>query len=264
MVTIILAVSREAYLEKVITSLELLECNPRETNILCIVDGTPELYVKVRNLIMTTKFQNRLTVQFEGVGKPSRYDKKERRKRIAAIHNQARQLLVQNTDFVFSVEDDTTFGPRALKRLLKIAQENRAFGMAEGVEVGRWGTPYIGAWVADDIYKPTLLTSVENRVGENFEGKDKYDPIDAGGLYCALIRTDLYKQHEFTCDNGLGPDVNLGLEMRQLGFQNFIAWNVLCTHHTEVMGKYLQLTPTDPTKIVRLKKFNSQKWTSHT
>lgn len=258
MITIILTVSRETYLEKVITAIELLECKHEAVNLLCIVDGNDALYIKTRNLVNGTKFNERLTVRLDFPGESSRFDIQERRKRISAAHNQAKGLIKFSDGYVFSIEDDTIVPRLALQELLHIAMSNRAFGFAEGIELGRWGVPYIGAWQVDDIYEPKVITSVKNMyLVPNSEPVTK---IDAGGLYCALIRADLYKQHTFSCENGLGPDINFGIENRQLGYENFISWQVPCTHLYNQMGIELKVTPRDDTKIVTLTKHDNTKW----
>lgn len=253
--TIILLVSRPDFLERVLTSIELLECDAQFTNILCIVDGPPALFVRVRNLVADMKFKNRLTVSTNPKGTPPLIDIQARRQRIVNAHNLARSLVAHDHGFVFSIEDDTLVGRLALKRLTSVANTNRAFGMVEGVEVGRWGVPYIGAWKLDDIYDPRKIESVE------YQDRDaEPSRIDAGGLYCALIRADLYKQHEFTCKNGLGPDVNLGIELRQLGFDNFINWAVHCIHLNTTKKGVQEFLPSEDAQIVTLSKMKSGKW----
>jgi len=258
MITIVLTVSRSDYLEKVITAIELLECNENETKILCIVDGNEDLYLKTRNLVNDMKYIERLTIRAKLDDNRSRIDIPTRRNRITAIHNQVREHINQVGGYILSIEDDTTFNSNALQKLLYLAGRTRAFGMAEGVEVGRWSVPYIGAWRADDIYDTNQLISVEN-INPVAIGQPPSN-IDAGGLYFALINADLYKQHEFTCDNGLGPDVNFGLENRKLGYENFIVWQVPCVHHNSVMGEYITLSPQDPTKVVTMTKQTANKW----
>jgi len=258
MITILLTVSRADFLEKVITCLELQDVDHEEVNILCIVDGSNELYVKTRNLVNGMKFNQRLTVQSNNPGEPKRLEIRTRRMRIANNLNQARDLIQEDSGYIFSVEDDTTFGPYAIQRLKDVMITNRAAGFAEGVELGRWGVPYVGAWKANDIYNPTLLTSVENKMV--IEPDEQPEEIDAGGLYCSMIRADLFKQHTFTSENGLGPDVNFGLELRQLGYQNFIAWNVPCQHHYIDMGKPKWISPADNSRVVALDKVNDVKW----
>ena len=252
--TIVLLVSRANYLEKVITALELLECDHTQTNLLCIVDGDPELFLRTRNLVNDTKFNERLTTQLNYPGKSPRFDIAERRRRIAAAHNQAGELVTHKNGYILSIEDDTVVPRLALEKLLKVASVNRAFGMAEGVELGRWGVPYVGAWRADDIYNPTSIRSLEDSFGPDIE------KIDAGGLYCLLTKTQLYKEHTFYSENGLGPDINFGIALRQLGYDNFIHWGVSCIHFNDVMGKEITIKPTDPTKIITLIKKSDTKW----
>lgn len=262
MITIILAVSRADFLERVITAIELLECNKDETNLLCIVDGDDQLYLRTRNLVNDTKFAERLTVKANLDDNRSKLDVPTRRRRIAAIHNQARGLVRHTHGYVLSVEDDTTFRPDALQRLLRVAVNERAFAMAEGVELGRWGVPYVGAWEADDVYELTQLKSIQNK--QDITEATKHDNIDAGGLYFALIKADLYKYHEFTCENGLGPDVNFGIDNRRLGFENFIVWQVPCVHHNMKMGRYETITPAEQTQIVTMIKEKNDIWKVYT
>lgn len=258
MTTIVLLVSRAEYLEKVISRIEMLECNHIEVNFLCIVDGNELLYVHTRNLVNDTKFNERLTVRLDYPGSTTRLDIPSRRRRIAAAHNQAKDLIQHTNGYIFSVEDDTLIGVSSLNKLMKVAINHPAFAMVEGVELGRWGVPYVGAWKVDNIYEPETITSIENKytITEDLPEEN----IDAGGLYCALIRADLYKQHTFTSENGLGPDVNFGLELRQLGYENFIVWTVPCTHLTNVLGKEMSITPTEESKIVTLTKVDDTKW----
>ena len=135
----------------------------------------------------------------------------------------------------------------ALSWLVNDIKNREAVGMVTGVELGRWGVPYVGAWKVDDIMNPQKVISMESKVG-----KSLVEEIDAAGLYCALIRADLYKQHSFTTDNGLGPDVNMAIEFRQLGFKNYIDWFVPVTHITRRNEKVLEIPAETPAKIVTL------------
>lgn len=258
MVTIILPVSRRDFLERVVTKLELLQCYAPETNILALVDGDDRLFIRTRNLINGCKFNKRLVVKAKLPGDPPRFDTLTRRRRICAIHNQAKTLVEHNDGYVFLVEDDTVFGSLTLERLLKVANSNRAFGMGIGVELARWGVPYVGAWTADDVYEPKVLKSVPNI---NPVPED-YPPtrVDAGGMYCALVKTNLYKEHHFHCENGLGPDVNFGIELRQMGYENFLVWQVPCVHYNNEAGKEVKITPKDESKQLTLIHVTGNKW----
>jgi hypothetical protein len=58
------------------------------------------------------------------------------------------------------------------------------------------------------------------------------EQIDAGGLYAALTKYELYARHEFPPFEGcaFGPDVAWGLWLRQQGYQNYIDWGVEIEH----------------------------------
>lgn len=256
-ITIILTVSRIDFLQRVISSIELQNVSARSTSILAVVDGSEELYLATRNLLNETKYVENLTVMFEGAGKTApRYDILARRKRIAAIHNQARELLKHKSGWVFVVEDDTLIPKGALNKLASEVAHKRSVGQITGVELGRWGVPYVGAWSADDIYDPKVLTSLVSATDYG----NAIENIDACGLYCTLIRADVYKQHTFFTDNGLGPDVNFGIWLRQLGYENFIDWSVHCTHLTIDNGVEKQIKATDESSVVKLVKLNKTKW----
>lgn len=227
-VAIFIPVSRADHLERLFHSLEVLQCDKDRTALLTYVDGDSKLFVQTRNLTELSKFGERLCVQrsYEGRGqhRPA-VSVRERRNRIAAIHNEAKEFIPE-CEYVFGIEDDTIVPAHALTRLLSGYAAHPYAGFVEGVELGRWGIPYVGAWRADDIYDLKRIETVmppEER---------KLEAIDAGGFYCYLTRRQQYMAHEyapFQADS-LGPDVNYGLWLRQQGFQNYIDWNVLCEH----------------------------------
>lgn len=255
--TILLVVSRPDFLSEVISAIELLECDETRTNILCIVNGDLQLYTRVRNIVQGMKFSERLTVHYPGKP-PTRFDVPTRRRNITDIHNFARQY-VGNSQYVFSIEDDTIVPRHALKSLMRIFVEYPACAFAEGVELGRWNLPYVGAWMTDNIYDPQSISSVEMVPLEL--GKHLIDRIDAGGLYCALIKGDLYRSHTFDLYDDLGPDINLGITLRQQGYENFIDWNVHCTHLTIDHKKRTQrILPNDGSMVITLVKKHNKEW----
>lgn len=251
--TIILTVSRSDFLPEVITSLELLECDHTYVNLLCIVDGDAKLYTQVRNLVQDTKFNERLTVQFKSSKPVKRFDYIARRNRITAIHNFAK-TQVGIADYVLLVEDDTIIPPNTLKTLYTAMSMDPAIVFAEGAEVGRWGIPYIGAWQFDDVYNPTKVTSLSyERAGMEY--------IDAGGFYCSLIKADIYKSHEFETYESLGPDISMGLKLRQKGYQCVIDWSVPCKHmYIDSKQQRQILVPSEDTKQTTLERKNKNNW----
>ena len=179
----------------------------------------------------------------------------QRRQRIANIHNQARALVGQDVDWIFSIEDDGILPVNALSWLVNDVQNYPHAGLVTGVELGRWDIPYVGAWNADDLFNPQIITSLESRVGS-----EQVDEIDACGLYCALIQADLYKTHQFSAKNGLGPDINMSLEFRQLGWKNYIDWFVPVTHLTEKNLKTIEIPADSKSFPVRLTKLDEYTW----
>lgn len=227
-VTIILPVSRRDYLSQVFTALEMLECDRKKTNLLVIVDGDDELFIETRNHVAGSKFNEALCVPYSKRGEVSE-DLKERRVRIAEIHNELKTYLSEKfaSEFVLGVEDDTLIPPKTLKILLQDYIEEPHAGFIEGVELGRWGKTYIGAWRADDVYEPTVITSIMPP-----EKRKDLEMIDAGGLFCFMAKTDTYRNHEFKVfqNNGMGPDADFGMKLREMGYSNFIDWRIQCTH----------------------------------
>lgn len=250
----ILPVSRLDYLDRVLQSL-IDQSYEERTALLVVVDGTNDLYIKVHNKLASIPLNNVLCVQSENF-RGAAETIPQRRWHISAIHNQIKELIADDIEWVFSIEDDGILPVNALSWLVNDVQTQPNVGLVTGVELGRWGVPYVGAWKVDNIDNPQRITSMESKVGSSV-----VEEIDACGLYCALIRADLYKQHEFNSTNGLGPDINLALEIRQCGFQNYIDWFVPVTHLTEKNGTTVEIPATEkaiPITLTPLGK--SQSW----
>lgn len=252
-VTIVLTVSRNDFLTDVLSGLELLDCDPTYTNLLCIVDGDSKLYLKVRNMVQDTKFNTRLTVQFPSTKPVKRFDYIARRKRITAIHNFAKKQ-VGIADYVLLTEDDTVIPPSALKTLYRAITLSPGIVYAEGVELGRWGIPYVGVWRFDDVYDPKVVQSlVYTDSGIEY--------IDAGGFYCSLIKADIYKEHEFETYESLGPDISMGLRLRQKGYQCVVDWSLVCKHlMADKDGNKTVLLPDENVTVTTLHRKNANNW----
>lgn len=249
-ITTILPVSRIKYLDRVLDS--LLEQTVEIENLIVIFDGPDSDFVKVRNKVAELYIENKICV-------PTAYSRQaftiaERRWHIVAIHNQIRELL-GDCDWVFSVEDDGVLPENALEKLIEVTKIDPEAGMISGVELGRWGIPYVGAWRVDDVADPKIVTSLENKTSEPI-----VEEIDGCGLYCALIRADEYRKHEFDTRNGLGPDVNLGLYLRQQGYKNYINWAVPVTHLTDKMGREIEIPATSESRVITLRLSNGGIW----
>lgn len=250
-ITTICPISRISYLDRVLESLLAQTYKPQ--NLIVIFDGRESDFLTVRNKVVELDFENVLCVQ--STNKRPAFSISERRWHIVNIHNQIRELI-GDCDWVFSIEDDGVLPPEALQRLVKVVKEKDDVGMVTGVELGRWGVPYVGAWKVDDVFEPKLVTSLENHASET----PFVEELDGCGLYCALIRADSYKQHTFDTRNGLGPDVNLGLFLRQQGFNNYIDWGIHVTHLTNHVGMEKEIHATDKSSIVSLRLYYGSTW----
>ena len=244
--TVLLFVSRDYFLEELFDSLDKLECDPAETALLCIVNGEADLYLKVRNWCEMSKYGERLCIQEKPQKqyKIRQFDIGGRRKKIAYLHNIAKEHI--NTEYVFGVEDDTIVPFYALRMLGENYLEDT--GIIEGVEMGRWGVPYIGAWTVDSLDEPTEITSLDMSEG--------LQEVDATGFYCFLTKAEYYKNHEFKPfdNNGLGPDVDYSLELRRKGLKNYALFDVECVHKAK--DHDIKFGVTIPRRVRMFKKGN--------
>lgn len=249
-ITTILPVSRIKYLDRVLDSLS--KQTAMSQNIVVIFDGNDSEFIQVRNKVMGLDFENKLCVS--SLNNRAAFTIAERRWHIVSIHNQIRELI-EDCDWIFSIEDDGVLPENALAELISTVQSQEDVGMVTGVELGRWGVPYVGAWRVDDIFETKKITSLENKTADPI-----VEEIDACGLYCALIRADAYKEHEFFTRNGLGPDVNLGLSLRQKGYKNYINWAIPVTHLTYMIGKEIEIPATNESRVVSLNLLYGSTW----
>lgn len=249
-ITTILPVSRLQYLDRILDSLKNQIYKPHA--LIVIFDGAAGDFPEVRNKVVGLGYNQVLCVPSLNTSPAIAIP--QRREHIASIHNQARELIA-DADWIFSIEDDGVLPRDALSRLVHVAKYHDDAGMITGVELGRWGVPYVGAWRVNDVFNTTQVTSMQSHAGD-----DLVEEIDACGLYCALIRADLYKQHTFDSVNGLGPDVNLGLYIRQCGYTNYIDWGIPVTHLTKGMGMEIEIPATDSAQLVTLTLSPSHTW----
>lgn len=251
-ITTILPLSRIKYLDRVIES--LMNQTYKSQRLLVIFDGPDSEYIEARNKIVGLDFENVLFVKSNNPKVALSIP--DRRRHIVNIHNQFRGLIGE-TDWIFSIEDDGILPKDALQRLVNIVKQKDTVGMVTGVELGRWGVPYVGAWRVDDIHEVKQIYSIQNKTKED---PTVVEEIDACGLYCALIDAGQYKDHEFYTHNGLGPDVNLGIYLRQKGLENYIDWGIPITHLTLRHGYETEISATDNSSTVRMTLLRNGMW----
>jgi len=249
-ITTILPISRIKYLDRVLES--LLKQTVKSQNLIVVFDGPDSQFIQVRNRIAELDFDNKLCIPSNNNGQAISIS--DRRWHIVRIHNQIKELI-SDCDWVFSIEDDGILPENALAQLIAVSKSHKDAGMITGVELGRWGIPYVGAWRVDDIFETKNITSLENKTNDPV-----IEEIDGCGLFCALIRADMYKEHKFDTRNGLGPDVNLGLFIRQKGYKNYINWNVHVTHLTSRGSKEIEIPATSESRVVTLKLLSGSTW----
>lgn len=248
-ITAVLPVSRLKYLDLVLDSLK--NQTYKNFQLIAIFDGNPSDYLEARNKIIELPFE---TYFVQSNNRMTANDIFDRRRNISNIHNQLRGL-VDDYDWIFSIEDDGILPLDALEKLVDTVVKVDNVGMVTGIELGRWGSPYVGAWIVDDVNKARSIESVPNQYP-----LDCVQPIDACGLYCALIKAEQYKKHEFFTGNGLGPDVNLGISLRQQGYDNYIDWTIPVTHLGFLDGREMQITPEDKSRVVKFIHLYGSTW----
>ncbi len=249
-ITTVLPVSRTQYLDRVLESLANQTHKP--DNLIISFDGNENEYLVVRNKVVEFKLTNVLCVLSPNTREA--FTIPERRVHIVNIHNQVKELI-EEADWIFSIEDDGVLPLDAVERLVKGVETQKDVGMITGVELGRWGVPYVGAWHVDNVHEPTKITSLENHAGEEL-----IEEIDGCGLYCTLIRADYYKKHTFFTNNGLGPDVNLGFFLRQNGLRNYIDWAIPVTHITLRDGEVIDIPAASEARTISLQLMSGSTW----
>lgn len=258
MITIILPVSRPDYLKEVFSCLSELE-KPKDTELLIVIDGDKKLEAEIDRHLDKLSFS---VIRLISHTQSPAQTINERRYRISDVHNQAKYCISGKCEYVFLIEDDTTFPPHALNSMLRAYEDDPLAGFVEGVELGRHNTPYIGAWQANSINDPTEIRSV---MPGDISDLTQVTNIDAGGLYCCLVRGDLYRKHHFEPydkegANGLSCDVDLGLSLRRAGHTCYIDWSVQCEHLSD-KGP-ISIKNTKPAQVV-FEKFDDR-WMART
>ena len=253
----VLPISRMKYIDRVLQSLENQTLKPK---ILCVIVDKKLNSAEDERLKELLGGLTMRVVVGESPNKEVGFGIEERRQNISNLHNEFQDLIYKAVGknlnkalsyrWVFSLEDDGILPPHAIERLISVATEKHAC-LVSGVELGRWGLPYVGAWKADDCKNPQKITSMKRG--------DSVEEIDASGLYCMLVHLIHYMRHHFHCDNGLGPDVNFGLDFKSRGGKSYIDWGVKVTHLTSDFDGEKEIPADSESHQVELSK-NGSEW----
>lgn len=235
MIQVILPYSRHDLGQKTIKALAELH-KPEDTRLLIIVDG-----VSIPTFEDNLGFE-KITVIVTGL--PKAKGSEERRERIAWIHNRAKELVPDCATHVLLVEDDTTFDPDALKKLLE-TMEDQNTDLVAGIEIARHGNNHVGAYVQ---HEGGSIVSIMPNVGWD------YSTVTGTGLYFTLIKTELYKSHTFEQYNkdnaqGLSCDFNFGSWITKNGGKCLVDWRVNCKHWKNT-HEYVDINNTKLMQIV--------------
>jgi hypothetical protein len=235
-ITVILPISRLDNLKRVLRPI----VSKYELNLLAIVDIDYNLREKISLVLSESDLIYKIV--YLNNKKGPLHDISSRRLRICEIHNEAKKHI--DSDFVFGVEDDTVIPEGTIDTLVENYGQFKNIGLIEGVEMGRWGVPYVGAWRFDNVENPSLISSILPKTG--------LEEIDGSGFYCFLVKAELYKNHDFGLyeNNLLGPDVEFSVSLRKQGLQNYINWDIDCIH---ISNKEISLRNTKP-KIIEFRK----------
>lgn len=223
-VTIVTLLSRIWCLDDVIRQINELETGLYKINILIIVDN---IYINTLELQKRIKYP--VDIIKTGNAPTSSISVPLRRQRITELMEMIKSYLPQN-GFMFMFEDDTIFKKDTLINLmadhLMLKRKKLRVGMISGLQAGRWGVKMIGAWKVNDINNPTEYVTIK------YEPLKKFREVDATGFYCFIVENKIIKQVTFKHDY-FGPDVNCGLDIRRLGYRNFVDWKEMCGHKTQ-------------------------------
>lgn len=268
-VEIILPISRSEHLPTLFAQLEHMDCDPNQTSLLCYVDGDMALLQQTQTFVDHAKFINKRCIQrVQDTLKPSKFSTTERRLRISKIHNELREFI-GDCDYILGLEDDTIPPTNMLKRLLHDYALYPYAGFIEGVELGRWGFPYVGAWRTDNVYD---VTNIKSCLPLPLYQTDDYnhikqgvtiEEIDAGGFYCFITKCEHYIKHEFKPygRDVLGPDVEFGLNLRREGYKNYIDWSLICKHmRSDGSALELGITPVIGISITKTIRGDREIW----
>jgi hypothetical protein len=240
---IIIPVSRASFLKQIFDKLELLDCDPKETGMFLYIDGDLQLFEIAQTCLTNSKFGYK-EIKYRRKGLPNVGHILSRRRRIADIHNEIKEII-PTSEFVFLIEDDTLIEPDALQKLFYIFTQAPNVGFVSGVQIGRWGYGHIGAW----RYENDTIMSIPKMEG--------IVQVDAAGLYCCLISTTIYKSHTFEpFDKILGPDFDFGVKLREKGYINYVDFSVMCNHLTK-RGS-IDFTNTDIVQVGFVKDHNNE------
>lgn len=260
-ITIFCAFTRPWAVELWLENLAAVNHDPALTNLCFIVDCNNHLIANTLKKFAEKYNYRSFHVKINEDWHPNEVRLAIRRMRIADVKNQSKDLIaLTDGEIILGFEDDTVFDrlesfDRLIQPIVREGQDpHRTVGFVEGVQMGRWGANMIGAWEADDIWKPSHI--------ETQLPSEDYQEITGGGWYGYATTRELYLNCEYYSSTAQpwGPDVSAGFWIRQQGYKCLVDWQTIYGHND--YNKILY--PDDPkirlAKVVFDKDFNTGKW----
>lgn len=226
-ITVFCPFTRLEYMDRWFDDLASTDLNPSTTDLAFIVDcKNPKIYERIKHEMEQTTYHKWAVIRNYDHEFVNQVNINIRRKRIAFVHNQSKELISSlDGQYVLGLEDDTVFTNLSVQRLFEKQQYDQV-GMVTAYEAGRWNKKYIGVWDFDNATNPTECWTMLPRTG--------FEPITAAGFYCYVTPTHLYLAHDYHSEDWQpwGPDVNYGLWLSEHGYTNYVDWNQPCGHHS--------------------------------
>jgi len=192
-ITSILPMCRQSRLEAMADQYRNLDLQNIDLDIILIVDNSEIPRWQIEQAYEGLDHQ---IIYTDRIG-PSEANIYERRQRIADNLNLAKKH-VANPDYVWLIEDDTEYPSETLQQLLQPKQP-----IVSAIQAGRHSIKILGLW---------------EKTPTGYQTISKYQRhVDACGLYCLLIRIDLFKDTLLEYDKELpvGPDVQYTNNLNQ-------------------------------------------------
>ena len=235
-VTLFCAFSRDNFTKQWLRDLDHFEHDVTRTRIAIIVDGDFQRSERMLRKYFKEKPYASVHFQVNRDHIPNGARLLARRNRIAFVKEQSKDLIRKaKTEYVLSLEDDTAFRGKSLKRLLDPFKKMENIGFVSGLQVGRWGVKYVGAWNAtvtmEGVVRLESITPNFDTVG------NQYIYISAGGFYFYLTPANLYLEYNYVwTDEIWGPDVLYGLWLKSKGYGVLADTASVVGHRTEYKG----------------------------
>ena len=228
--TLFIPWTRVDYADDVLHRIDELQIVRSKFEVVFYIDSTDQRLHERLNawaILQTSMGWNGITLVKSGNPPPTTTDVIARRGRIVKMKEDSKQYI-SATELVFGLEDDTIFPSNSFIRLKDIMDKHEACAFAQGVQMGRWGLPVIGAWRVDNVNEPTQMGTVA------MPEEPELVEIDGGGFFCYLTRADLYRSHKYYWkDECFGPDSTYGLGLRKQGYTCYMDTAVVCDHLTD-------------------------------